>query len=145
MSGATPTVAATNWIVAQLAGLPALDGVRLFVASAPEETPRPRRGHHGPYLTLRHLGSQDLRYVGGTLAGTRVTIEVTAWDEDTATDRLAPIVEAVHGAIDAKAGTQDGLTILSCVRVAAVERQIPDDNTLFTQLGGEYRVRTSHP
>lgn len=145
MSGATPTVAATNWIAAQLAAVPALDDVRIFVASATEETPRPRRGHHGPYVTLRHLGSVDLRYVGGRLAGTRVTIEVSAWDEDTRTNRLAPIVEAVHGAIDAHAGSQDGLAILSCLRVAPVERQIADDNKLYTQLGGEYRIRTSAP
>lgn len=142
---ATPTVAVTNWIAAQLAGLPALSGVGIFVGAATEETPRPRRGHHDPYLTLRHLGSQDLRYVGGRLAGTRVTVEVTAWDEDTATNRLAPIVAAVHGAIDRQAGSQDGLTILSCVRITPVERQVLDENSLFTQLGGEYRIRTSAP
>lgn len=145
MSAATPTVAVTNWITAQLVGLPPLAGVPVFVASATEETPRPRRNVHGPYVTLRHLGSQDLRYVGGVLAGTRVVIEVTAWDEDTDTDRLVPIVSAFHGAIDRQQGSQDGLGILSCVRQAPVERQIAEENKLFTQLGGEYRVRTTVP
>ena len=143
MTLALPTVAATDWIVTELAGLPAMDGVPVFVASAAEETPRPMRDVAGPYVTLRHFPGEDVRYLGGRLAGSRVVVEVTAWDEGTDVARIGPIVDAFHGAIDAQRGSQGGVAIRSCLRVAPVERQIAEDNRLFTQLGGEYRVRVA--
>jgi hypothetical protein len=145
MTMATPTVTATDWMATRFATQPALSDVPVFVAAANEETPRPRRGVHGPYVTLRHLASTDRRYLGGRLAGSVVVIEVSAWDESTDAGRLGPIVQAFHDAIDAQRGTADDIAILSCARIAPVERQIAEDGKLFTQLGGEYRIRTSAP
>lgn len=145
MTLATPTLAATDWIAAQFAGEPALTNVPVFVAIASNDIPRPRRNTGGPYLTLRYLGGDDVRYLGGVLAGSRAVVEVTAWDEGTDPSRIQPIMEAAHDAIDRGSGSAGGVSILSCVRVAPVERQIAEDDKLFTQLGGEYRIRTSAP
>lgn len=146
MSLATPTVAVTGWISAQLAAVPALAGVGVYLAAASDETPRPMKNVHGPYFTLRGLGSVDHPYLGGRIAGTSVVIEVTAWDEGTDDSRLVPLVEAMHAAIHGQKGTSPApgsVPISSCVRVAPVERQTPEDDRLYTQLGGEYRVRAS--
>jgi len=139
MTLAVATVQVTDWIAARLAAQPGSADVAVYVASATDETPRPVAGAAGPYVTLRHLGSVDHRYVGGRRAATTVTYEVTAWDEGTGADRLAPIVTAIDAALD----RQRGPGITGCTRVAPVERQIVEDDLLFTQLGGEYQIRAS--
>lgn len=143
MSLATATVAATDWIAAQLAEQAALAGVGIYVAAASDETPRPVKDVHGPYITLRHLGSNDHLYVGGAIAGVWSVIEVTAWDEGTSAARLTPLVSAMHGALHGQRGTAGDVVITGCSRLAPVERQIPEDDRLYTQLGGEYRIRAS--
>jgi len=143
MSLATATVAISDWIAAQLALQPALSGVGVYVAAASDETPRPVKGVHGPYITLRHLGSVDHLYIGGALAGTSTVYEVTAWDEGTATDGLTPIVAAIHAALHKQRGGAGDVAISSSTRSAPVERQVPEDDRLYTQLGGEYRIRAS--
>lgn len=143
MSLAIATVAVTDWIAAQFAGQEDLDDVGVYVAAASDDTPRPLKGVHGPYITLRHLGSNDHLYIGGAIAGTSVVIEVTAWDEGTTATALTPIVGAIHSALHGQRGSADGVVITGCSRQAPVERQIPEDDRLYTQLGGEYRVRAS--
>lgn len=143
MSLATATVAITDWMAAQLAARPELAGVRVFVAAAGAETPRPVRGKHGPYVTLRQLGADDWYYLGGRLGGSTVTVEVSAWDEGTDAGRLAPLIEAAHAALQGQRGSAGDVRIVACLRAAPVERQIDEDDRLYTQLGGEYRVRAS--
>lgn len=142
----TPTVAATDWITARLAAVGgALSGVAVYVAAANDDQPRPVANAAGPYITLRHLGSNDVWFVGGHRGVTAVVIEATAWDEGTSVARLRPIVAAMHIALHRQSGESGDVRISSCVRAAPVERQIAEDDRLYTQLGGEFRIRATTP
>lgn len=143
MSLANAVGAAEDWITAQLEAQETLNGVGVYVAAAGDDTPRPVANVHGPYFTLRHLGSHDQIYVGGVIAGSWIVIEVTAWDEGTSTEHLKPLVEAAHAALHGQRGATDDVIISGCTRQAEVVRYPVDDDRLYAQRGGEYRIRAS--
>lgn len=143
---ATPTTEITDWITARLAAQGgALAGVGIHVGVATNEQPRPIPGAHGPYVTIRHLGSADWYYLGGRIGGSVSTFEVTAWDRGNDVTRLKPIAAAIQAALQRQRGPAGDVYVSACLRGAAIERLHTDEDPTFTQLGGEYVIRTSTP
>lgn len=136
----------SDWIMARLeAQGGALTGVGIHVGVADNDQPRPRRNEIGPYVTVRHIASADWYYVGGRIGGAVSNYEVTAWDIGNDVTRLKPIAASIHSALQKGRGSSGETYIMACLRGAAIERMHTEEDPPFTQLGGEYIIRTSTP
>lgn len=148
VSIATSTNAVTDWMTSVIAtafaaATPPLP-FDVYIAAAPWDEPRPVRNADAPYVTIRHITTEDRMVIGGDIIASVGRFEVSAWEEGTDTSRIKPIVESFHAALHGKrGGVVDGMVISGCVRELGIERQVVEGDYLYTQMGGEYIVRLS--